>query len=197
VRDYDKYIARQFKRGASRQELNVSWLKKNELEIKRHVVELRESIRNNWNMTGQELSKEFRQFWGNSRSNSPSRGSIKNGLDTHSPRSSFSISKTHLSRGLESPTGRPDSPGPAGRNEDFATGYSLGLIGGVRAWVCRLHLLFNDLHLTGFDQMSRTRTPYLSGPTSPVASDDDRDAPSYLESGDERRRPSLLRGDTL
>jgi choline-phosphate cytidylyltransferase len=74
VRDYDKYIARQFKRGASRQELNVSWLKKNELEIKRHVVELRESIRNNWNMTGQELSKEFRQFWGNSRSNSPSRG---------------------------------------------------------------------------------------------------------------------------
>ncbi|RAO64266.1 uncharacterized protein BHQ10_000278 [Talaromyces amestolkiae] len=179
VRDYDKYIARQFKRGASRQELNVSWLKKNELEIKRHVVELRESIRNNWNMTGQELSKEFRQFWGNSRSNSPSRGSIKNGLDMHSPRSSFSISKTHLSRGLESPTGRPESPGPAGRNEDFATGYSLGLIGGVRAW------------------MSRTRTPYLSGPTSPVASDDDRDAPSYLESGDERRRPSLLRGDTL
>ncbi|EED23952.1 cholinephosphate cytidylyltransferase [Talaromyces stipitatus ATCC 10500] len=179
VRDYDKYIARQFKRGASRQELNVSWLKKNELEIKRHVNELRESIRNNWNMTGQELSKEFRQFWGNSRSNSPSRTSIKNGVDMHSPRSSFSISKTHLSRGLDSPTGRPESPGPAGRNEDFATGYSLGLIGGVRAW------------------MSRTRTPYLSGPTSPVASDDDRDAVSTFESGDERRRPSLLRGDTL
>lgn len=110
----------------------MSWLKKNELEIKRHVMELRESIRNNWNTTGQELSKEFRQFWGNSRSNSPSRATIKNGLEMHSPRSSFSISKA---RGLESPTGRPESPGPAGRHEDFATGYSLGLIGGVRAWV--------------------------------------------------------------
>ncbi|OKL59223.1 hypothetical protein UA08_05535 [Talaromyces atroroseus] len=179
VRDYDKYIARQFKRGASRQELNVSWLKKNELEIKRHVGELRESIRNNWNMTGQELSKEFRQFWGTSRNSSPTRGgsgSIRNGAEMHSPRSSFTFSKAHLSR-IDSPS-RPDSPGPAGRNEDFATGYSLGLIGGVRSW------------------MSRTRTPYLSGPTSPVASDDDRDAASFLESGDERRRPSLLRGDS-
>lgn len=179
VRDYDKYIARQFKRGASRQELNVSWLKKNELEIKRHVIELRESIRNNWNMTGQELTKEFRQFWGSSRSNSPTRGagagSVRNGLDMHSPRSSFGFSRGHLSR-IESPS-RPDSPGPAARNEDFATGYSLGLIGGVRSW------------------MSRTRTPYLSGPTSPVASDDDRDAASYMETGDEPpRRTSLLRG---
>lgn len=107
------------------------------------------------------------------------------------------MSKAHLVRGLESPTGRPESPGPAGRNEDFATGYSLGLIGGVRAWVCHLHFSYDDLYLIGFNQMSRTRTPYLSGPTSPVASDDDRDAPSYLESSDERRRPSLLRGDTL
>ncbi|KAH8697027.1 cholinephosphate cytidylyltransferase [Talaromyces proteolyticus] len=168
VRDYDKYIARQFKRGASRQELNVSWLKKNELEIKRHVTELRESIRSNWNMTGQELTREFRQFWGNSRSNSPAR-SIRNGAEMHSPRSS--ISKFQF-------TGRPESPGPGGRHEDFATGYSLGLIGGVRSW------------------MTRTRSYQPSGPTSPVASDDDRDAASFLESGDERRRPSLLRGDS-
>jgi choline-phosphate cytidylyltransferase len=171
VRDYDKYIARQFKRGASRQELNVSWLKKNELEIKRHVGELRESIRSNWNMTGQELTREFRQFWGNSRSNSPAR-STRNGAtaDMHSPRSS--ISKIQF-------PGRPESPGPAGRHEDFATGYSLGLIGGVRSW------------------MTRTRSHQLmSGPTSPIASDDDRDGASFLESGDERRRPSMLRGES-
>jgi hypothetical protein len=43
--------------------------------------------------------------------------------------------KTHLSR-VES-MGRPESPMGNGRNEDFATGYSLGLIGGVRAWVSK------------------------------------------------------------
>jgi choline-phosphate cytidylyltransferase len=37
---------------------------------------------------------------------------------------------SHLSRRLEIPRG--DSPGPG---SDFATGYSLGLIGGVRSWV--------------------------------------------------------------
>lgn len=74
VRDYEKYIARQFKRGTSRQELNVSWLKKNELDLKRHVMELRDSVRNNWSTTGQELSKELKQFWQQSRPGSPARG---------------------------------------------------------------------------------------------------------------------------
>ncbi|KAL1985114.1 hypothetical protein VTN96DRAFT_8243 [Rasamsonia emersonii] len=158
VRDYDKYIARQFKRGASRQELNVSWLKKNELEIKRHVAELRESIRNNWTMTGQELTKEFRQFWQSSRSNSPAR-STRNGGDVTSPRSaSNSVSKLHLSR-LDSSKQRPDTPA-SGRNEDFATGYSLGLIGGVRAWMTRTRESLRDLQ---------------SQPTSPTASDEDRE----------------------
>ena len=46
--------------------------------------------------------------------------------------------------GLKSPTAlahlphldipRPESPG-GGASSDFATGYSLGLIGGVRSWV--------------------------------------------------------------
>lgn len=125
----------------------MSWLKKNELEIKRHVAELRESIRSNWNMTGQELTKEFRQFWGNSRSNSPSRSS-RNGVDFTSPRSS--VSKVRLSR-FDSPS-RPESPGPAGRNEDFATGYSLGLIGGVRSWVSLPsvihHAILNTYHIS-------------------------------------------------
>lgn len=37
IRDYDKYLMRNFARGATRQELNVSWLKKNELDVKKHI----------------------------------------------------------------------------------------------------------------------------------------------------------------
>lgn len=118
----------------------MSWLKKNELELKRHMAELRDSIRNNWSMTGQELTREFRQFWSSSRSNSPAR-SLRNGhSDATSPTSG--TSKSRLSQ-IDSPN-RPDSPGPSNRNEDFATGYTLGLIGGVRSWV-RLILFFSFL----------------------------------------------------
>ncbi|KAL4954811.1 hypothetical protein BDW69DRAFT_162493 [Aspergillus filifer] len=131
VRDYDRYISRQFKRGASRQELNVSWLKKNELEIKRHVSELRDSVMTNWTNTGQELSRELRQLW-NSRPNSPAP-STRNSVDLGSPRgglvSPTGGGKSHVSR-VEA-LGRTESS----REPDFATGYSLGLIGGVRAWM--------------------------------------------------------------
>lgn len=48
VRDYDKYIERQLSRGTDRRELNVSWLKKNELDIKRQVGDLRKSFKGNW-----------------------------------------------------------------------------------------------------------------------------------------------------
>ncbi|KAI9039491.1 choline-phosphate cytidylyltransferase [Aspergillus affinis] len=136
VRDYDQYISRQFKRGASRQELNVSWLKKNELEIKRHVTEIRDNIRTNWSTTGQELGRELRQLWQNSRPGSPAP-SARNSVDLSNTRSGLvsptTGAKSHLSR-VET-LGRPDSPVGNGRNEDFATGYSLGLIGGVRAWM--------------------------------------------------------------
>lgn len=37
IKDYDKYLMRNFARGATRQELNVSWLKKNELDVKKHI----------------------------------------------------------------------------------------------------------------------------------------------------------------
>ena len=130
VRDYEKYVTRQFRRGTSRQELNVSWLKKNELDLKRHVAELRDSIRNNWATTGQELGKEIRQFWQLSRPGSP-RGLSRESSMIDLPNtinSSKSPALAHLSH-LEIPP-RPDSPGG-----DFATGYSLGLIGGVRSWV--------------------------------------------------------------
>lgn len=130
VRDYEQYIARQFKRGTSRQELNVSWLKKNELDLKRRVSEIRDAIRSNWSTTGQELGKELRQFWQASRPASPARMT----RDEDSARTSNSLTSpsalSHLSRRLDIPRG--DSPGPG---SDFATGYSLGLIGGVRSWV--------------------------------------------------------------
>ena len=136
VRDYDKYITRQLKRGTSRQELNVSWLKKNELDIKRHVVELRDSIKNNWSTTGQELGKELKQLWQNSRPGSP-RGSIdvgsRSGLTSPTARNEGNGSVFNFGGNRNGPN-RPDSPA-VGRSEDFATGYSLGLIGGVRSWV--------------------------------------------------------------
>ena len=134
VRDYEKYIARQLKRGTSRQELNVSWLKKNELDLKRHAMELRDSVRNNWSTTGLELTKELRQFWQSSRPGSPARGISRNGSeDLSGGQKSSPAALAHLAH-LDVP--RPESPGGRrGASSDFATGYSLGLIGGVRSWV--------------------------------------------------------------
>ncbi|KAG5292828.1 cholinephosphate cytidylyltransferase [Histoplasma ohiense] len=198
VRDYEKYITRQLKRGTSRQELNVSWLKKNELDIKRHVAELRDSIKNNWSATGQELGKELRQFWLNSRPSSPARNSMDGSVggfgfggnnrgaeagaaspgnhnNSNSHNGYFGIgggSRTQLGR-LEMP-GRSESPGVGpGRSEDFATGYSLGLIGGVRAWMTR--------SLTSLHDTDNHADAALS---SPSGSDEDR------ENGNNKRNAS-------
>ena len=143
VRDYEKYISRQFKRGTSRQELNVSWLKKNELDIKRHVQELRDNIRSNWTTTGLELTKELRQFWINSRSGSPTPG-IKSGHESDAASLKSPTAVTHMGH-LDIP--RSDSPSGHASN-DFVTGYSLGLIGGVRSWVGYL-FLYIGLYLLG------------------------------------------------
>jgi len=90
------------------------------MDIRRHVVELRDSIKNNWTTTGQELGKELRQFWQPSRQNSPARSL----LDTP---------KNRLSH-LDIPSSAR-AEGAGGRNNDFAAGYAMGLIGGVRGWV--------------------------------------------------------------
>ena len=154
VRDYEKYIARQLKRGTTRQELNVSWLKKNELELKRHVQDLRDNIRSNWTTTGQELSRELRQFWPTSRPQSPARlppqGSAAsflagNGNGDAPPSSPLGPNAGGAGAGAgggfpfpRSPTGTgPTTAGERATNNvnDFVTGYTLGLIGGVRSWV--------------------------------------------------------------
>lgn len=148
VRDYESYIARQLKRGTSRQELNVSWLKKNELDIKRHVGELRDSIKTNWSTAGGEIGRDLRNFWqaggtglpGLSRPQSPA-GSLRRvrSNDDGGESGLRSPSAMEHLKHLEVPAigtgGRVDSPGRATRSDDFATGYTLGLIGGVKSWV--------------------------------------------------------------
>ncbi|KAI0386693.1 choline-phosphate cytidylyltransferase [Hypomontagnella monticulosa] len=137
VRDYEKYIARQLKRGTSRQELNVSWLKKNELDLKRHVQDLRDNIRANWTTTGQELSRELRQYWPASRPQSPAPGSRFSMPGTPGANGDASLRETAtMAAAAKSPT----TPGPGERTaapNDFITGYTLGLIGGVRSWMTK------------------------------------------------------------
>jgi choline-phosphate cytidylyltransferase len=121
--------------------LNVSWLKKNELDLKRHVAEIRDSIRQNWTMTGQEVGRELYKFWQGSRPGSPARMASFNdetGKSGGSLRSPSALQ--HLSERLEIP--QNTAPG-----SDFATGYSLGLIGGVRSWVRQNHTALRSLSI--------------------------------------------------
>ncbi|ETS74651.1 hypothetical protein PFICI_13135 [Pestalotiopsis fici W106-1] len=136
VRDYEKYIARQFKRGASRQELNVSWLKKNELDLKRHVNDLRDNIRTNWTTTGQELSRELRQYWPASRPQSPAPSLRLSMPGTPGQSQNGDISMREVAAIASASARSPTTPGERGPNE-FISGYTLGLIGGVRSWMTK------------------------------------------------------------
>ncbi|KAJ9637563.1 choline-phosphate cytidylyltransferase [Knufia peltigerae] len=164
VRDYEKYIARQLKRGTSRQELNISWLKKNELELKRHVQELRDNIKTNWTTAGGEIGRDLRQLWQNasSRPASPApftRSLSAEGSGLKSPTGSTAASAVEHLKHLEVPGSaerRSDSPGRFSRSDDFAAGYSLGLIGGVKSWMMRGRRALRD-----------------SQPPSPDGSEDD------------------------
>ncbi|CAO2658619.1 Nn.00g063420.m01.CDS01 [Neocucurbitaria sp. VM-36] len=142
VRDYDQYIDRQLKRGTSRKELNVSWLKKNELDIKRNMAELRDSIKSNWATTGQELSKDFRQFWQSSRPASPARTPTREAPDALDAHAATARSPSALSR--LSHLDIPRAGGNARESSEFAAGYNLGLIGGVRSWMARSRRNLND-----------------------------------------------------
>ena len=139
VRDYEKYIARQLKRGTSRQELNISWLKKNELDIKRHMQELRDSVKSNWMTAGGEISRDLRQFWTNAGSRpaspAPFNRQVSEGSTLRSPTGGLSVVEQLKQLEAGNADRRGDSPGRLSRSEDFAAGYSLGLIGGVKSWV--------------------------------------------------------------
>lgn len=91
------------------------------------MAELRDSIKANWATTGLELSKDFKQFWQSSRPASPARTPIQDRQEGATAVSPSPISRlSHL-----------DIPRVGGErnSSDFAAGYSLGLIGGVRSWV--------------------------------------------------------------
>lgn len=65
IRDYDKYLMRNFARGATRKDLNVSWLKKNELDLKKHISDFRTYwVKNttNFNNVSKDLYIEVREF---------------------------------------------------------------------------------------------------------------------------------------
>lgn len=65
IRDYDKYLMRNFARGATRKELNVSWLKKNELEFKKHINDFRSywtKNKENINNMSKDLYFEVREY---------------------------------------------------------------------------------------------------------------------------------------
>ncbi|EAQ84658.1 hypothetical protein CHGG_08672 [Chaetomium globosum CBS 148.51] len=189
VRDYEKYIARQLKRGTSRQELNISWLKKNELELKRHVQDLRDNIRTNWTTTGQELSRELRQYWPTSRPQSPSPARFASGNGNGSGSASINGGDLPPSSPLGPAGGAaggsafpfPRSP-PTGvatageratsTSNDFVTGYTLGLIGGVRSW------------------MTKSRRGEREGESRPV-SDDDSEESEDKHGSDGRRSMQL------
>ncbi|KAK1962288.1 cytidylyltransferase [Colletotrichum eremochloae] len=136
VRDYEKYIARQFKRGTSRQELNVSWIKKNELDLKRHVQELRDNIRTNWSTTGQELSRELRQFWPASRPQSPAPAARTSYIQNGDMLSAANANASKSRPSVEIPT-TPGGTPATNQSNDFITGYALGLVGGVRSWMTK------------------------------------------------------------
>jgi len=138
VRDYEKYIVRQLKRGTSRQELNISWLKKNELDLKRHMQELRDSVKSNWVTAGGEISRDLRTFWTNAASRPASPAPFNRQLSEGVLRSpTGGLSAVDALKQLEAASleKRGESPGRLSRSEEFAAGYSLGLIGGVKSWV--------------------------------------------------------------
>ncbi|KAM3125791.1 hypothetical protein CJJ07_003294 [Candidozyma auris] len=74
IRDYDKYLMRNFARGATRKELNVSWLKKNELDFKKHINDFRTYwVRNkaNINNVSKDLYFEVREYLRGKKSELP------------------------------------------------------------------------------------------------------------------------------
>ncbi|KAF2430683.1 choline-phosphate cytidylyltransferase B [Tothia fuscella] len=171
VRDYDKYISRQLQRGTSRQELNVSWIKKQEMEMKRTVTELRDSIRTNWLTTGQELGKDLRGLISRPSSPAPGRNKEPNdgghgsGAALTSPTALAHLS--HLDVPTSSPAGANGAGGSGSQQKDFATGYALGLVGGVRNWMARSKRNLNDSRAESPDSADDSGSPMRS-PTHEV-----------------------------
>lgn len=126
------------------------------------MADLRDSIKANWSTTGQELTKDIRQFWQTSRPASPARTPTQDKTEREMAATATSPSALSRLSHLEIP-GR----GQTRESSDFAAGYSLGLIGGVRSWVSLLPMS-SIIRLTNNLQMARSqRNLNDSRPQSP------------------------------
>ena len=80
-------------------------------------------MRQNWSSAGHEVYGDLRQFWEKSRPSSPAPFARNS-------------SEHDVNRVLRSPTALAALGFPVrSAGNDFAAGYSLGLVGGVRSWV--------------------------------------------------------------
>lgn len=148
IRDYDKYLMRNFARGASRQELNVSWFKKNELDLKRHVMEFRESFKNNFETASKDLYSEIRTYISNTLGNANNGGGAggSNG-GSFTPLRRVGTNGSTASSSSRKGKDKKRSTSPA---TDFAANFSGGeenegrgrkrptsFIGNVKGWMSR------------------------------------------------------------
>ncbi|ORX96670.1 hypothetical protein K493DRAFT_281757 [Basidiobolus meristosporus CBS 931.73] len=62
VRDYDEYIRRNLERGISAKDLGLSFFKEQELNVKKQVSGIRDTIRQNWYGTRDEIKYELDEF---------------------------------------------------------------------------------------------------------------------------------------
>ena len=125
------------------------------------MIELRDSIKSNWTTAGSEVTRDLWSLWEKSRPSSPARAAF-----LRSP------SNPDVSReGAKSPTlvshlSHLDVPLPKGASNDFAAGYSLGLVGGVRAWMTRNR---TSLRASGSQQPSSSSSDEEDNNKSPVS----------------------------
>lgn len=133
------------------------------------MADLRDSIKSNWMTTGQELTKDFRQFWQTSRPASPARTPTQEKTQQELAASATSPSALSRLSHLDIP-----SRGQERGSSEFAAGYSLGLIGGVRSWVIRASpCMYHTLTDANAAQMARSqRNLNDSRPQSPTSDED-------------------------
>lgn len=140
IRDYDKYLMRNFARGATRKELNVSWLKKNELEFKKHINDFRTYwMRNrvNFNNVLKDLYFEVREYL---------RGKKGDGSSINSGSSSTLASDLEDVSRASSPLTEFASKYIANKNEQPIRTF----IGNFRDWIG-----MDDLHDEDLDEPTR------------------------------------------
>ncbi|CAG8532052.1 9767_t:CDS:10 [Ambispora gerdemannii] len=62
VRDYDQYVRRNLERGVTAKELNLGFLKEQEVNLKKSISDIKTSIHQNWHGTKTELRNDFSEL---------------------------------------------------------------------------------------------------------------------------------------